>query len=68
MANTKYLVIASVVVAALGVTPLIVSSSVDKALEQPQAFTAMRKNARKTVVERYELGACLAKTTNGGCA
>ncbi|MBP9491835.1 MAG: hypothetical protein KBE79_01335 [Sulfurospirillum sp.] len=34
MANTKYLVIASVVVAALGVTPLIVSSSVDKALEQ----------------------------------
>ena len=35
--------------------------ALDKALEQPQAFTAMRKNARKTVVERYELGACLAK-------
>lgn len=34
MIKTKYLVIASVVTAALGVTPLIVSSSVDKAIEQ----------------------------------
>ena len=34
MIKTKYLVIASVVTAVLGVTPLIVSSSVDKAIEQ----------------------------------
>lgn len=34
MIKTKYLVIASVVVATLGITPLMVSSSVDKAIEE----------------------------------
>ncbi len=40
------------------------SGLIDQALARPEAFTAVRNAARRTILERYDLDACLARHTD----